>query len=170
MRNPPQPPPPWNPAGDDHDCHQPEQDPVSTVLQVLGAIVGSALVGATVYAVHQLATPALPQQPTPSTKPKKRQQRARPRSNSRARKAASPPPPAPPPVPVDVADYAAAALLGVSVDATPEEITRALRRAVRAKMATGAFHDQPGADSREAAELISAKNRLMERARRVGKS
>lgn len=72
----------------------------------------------------------------------------------------------PPVVDEDAEDRAAAALLGVGVDASAEEIGKAWRRLVRQRMQAGAFHDQPGADMTETARLITAKNRLVERARR----
>ncbi|MCU1279479.1 MAG: hypothetical protein JWM53_3025, partial [bacterium] len=43
----------------------------------------------------------------------------------------------------DAQDRAAAALLGVRVDASADEIGKAFRRLVRQKMQAGAFHDQP---------------------------
>ena len=93
--------------------------------------------------------------------------RAQAEAQRRAR-AAAPPPPAAEPDDDERQDREAAALLGVDVDASADDIAKAWRRLVRQKMEAGAFHDQPGADVAETARLISAKNRLLERARRRG--
>lgn len=61
----------------------------------------------------------------------------------------------------------ATSLLGVSVDASADEIRAAFRRCVKERMRTdGGFHDRGGdtTDPR-AQELIDAKNLLLERAR-----
>ena len=94
----------------------------------------------------------------------------RPRARAAGPPAAAPPPPPPlqDEIEDDVMDARAAATLGVHVDATADQIGAAWRRLVRKKMAAGAFHDQPGANHDETAALISAKNRLIERARRRG--
>lgn len=73
--------------------------------------------------------------------------------------------PLPPRAPVDENAQtllSAARLLGVSVEATPDEI----RAALRAKMADGA-HPDHGGDEAAAKRLIAAKNLLIEHARRA---
>ena len=55
----------------------------------------------------------------------------------------------------------AAALLGVELDASPDEI----RRALRAKLTATAAHPDHGGDCEEASRLIAARNLLVERAR-----
>jgi hypothetical protein len=53
----------------------------------------------------------------------------------------------------------AASVLGVSVDAPPDEIRAALRRKITAR----AIHPDQGGDGEEAARLIAAKNLLLDR-------
>jgi hypothetical protein len=53
----------------------------------------------------------------------------------------------------------AAKLLGVSVDAPPDEI----RAALRTKITERAIHPDQGGDGNEAARLIAAKNLLIDR-------
>jgi hypothetical protein len=55
----------------------------------------------------------------------------------------------------------AATLLGVSLDATPDQI----RAALRAKMGEARVHPEHGGDPDLAKRLIAAKNRLIERAK-----
>lgn len=62
---------------------------------------------------------------------------------------------------VDDEDVRAAALLGVPVDASEDEI----RGALRARLAVSQLHPDHGGDGEEAKELIAAKNLLVERAR-----
>ncbi|PZR67388.1 MAG: hypothetical protein DLM63_06670 [Solirubrobacterales bacterium] len=63
--------------------------------------------------------------------------------------------------------YDAADLLGVRVDASPDEVRAAFRRCVKAALATDiGFHDHGGDDTDPRAQrLIAAKNLLIERAR-----
>lgn len=62
---------------------------------------------------------------------------------------------------------AAANVLGVSTDASADEVRAAFRAKVKERVAIGAFHDQRGsATDREAQELIDAKNLLIERSRK----
>jgi hypothetical protein len=56
---------------------------------------------------------------------------------------------------------AAARLLGVSLDASTDEI----RRALRVKLASSGLHPDHGGDGVEAARLIAAKNLLVARVR-----
>lgn len=70
---------------------------------------------------------------------------------------------------VNVEDAAsdAADLLGVSVDATADDVRAAFRAKVKDRMAAGAFHDQRGGETdRDAQQLIEAKNLLIERSRK----
>ena len=69
-------------------------------------------------------------------------------------------PPAPPP---DTEAQAAAQLLGVGLDASPDEI----RAALRAKLANSRIHPDQGGDGEEARRLMAAKNLLISRARGV---
>lgn len=62
---------------------------------------------------------------------------------------------------IDDDEARAAALLGVSLDATEDEI----RAALRAQLAFSRLHPDHGGDEDEAKELIAAKNLLVERAR-----
>jgi hypothetical protein len=55
----------------------------------------------------------------------------------------------------------AAALLGVSLDASADEI----RRALRVKLGSSRLHPDHGGDGVEAARLIAAKNLLIDRVR-----
>ncbi len=57
----------------------------------------------------------------------------------------------------------AARLLGVSIDASEDEI----RAALRAHLASSRLHPDQGGDGEEAKRLIAAKNLLAERARRM---
>src|SRR4051812_4153218 len=54
----------------------------------------------------------------------------------------------------------AASLLGVTLDASPDEI----RAALRSKFAESRLHPDHGGDGEQAKELIAAKNLLVERA------
>jgi hypothetical protein len=78
-----------------------------------------------------------------------------------------PPPPAdeqaeevPAPV-IDERATKAAALLGVDVDSTEDQI----RAALRARLASSRLHPDHGGDGEEAKQLIAAKNLLIERAK-----
>lgn len=64
---------------------------------------------------------------------------------------------------VDSETANAAALLGVAVDASADEIRAALRRALSASR----LHPDHGGDGEQAKTLIAAKNLLIERARAV---
>jgi hypothetical protein len=68
-----------------------------------------------------------------------------------------------PAVVVDVAAANAAAILGVAVDASADEI----RAALRARLSASRLHPDHGGDGEEAKRLIAAKNLLIERARAV---
>ena len=68
-------------------------------------------------------------------------------------------PPAAPPLP-DVVE--AATLLGVSIDATEDQ----LRAALRSRLSSSRIHPDHGGDAEAAKCLIAAKNLLVERARR----
>lgn len=61
----------------------------------------------------------------------------------------------------DTAALDAATLLGVPLDAAPDQI----RAALRAKLATSRVHPDQGGDVEAAKRLISAKNLLIDRAR-----
>ena len=54
----------------------------------------------------------------------------------------------------------AADLLGIDVDATPDQV----RAALRARLAKSRIHPDQGGDGEEARQLIAAKNLLVERA------
>ncbi|HEY2743977.1 MAG TPA: J domain-containing protein [Polyangia bacterium] len=71
--------------------------------------------------------------------------------------------PEPPPPVIDDATASAAAALGVSVDATADEI----RAALRARLSSSRLHPDQGGDGEEAKRLIAAKNHLVARARAV---
>ena len=62
---------------------------------------------------------------------------------------------------VDDDIHRAAAVLGVDVDASADEI----RAALRERLANSQLHPDQGGDGEEAKELIAAKNLLIERAR-----
>jgi hypothetical protein len=62
---------------------------------------------------------------------------------------------------VDDDEARAATLLGVSLDASEDQI----RAALRAQLASSRLHPDHGGDEDEAKELIAAKNLLVERAR-----
>ncbi len=69
------------------------------------------------------------------------------------------------PEPDDVTEArAAAALLGVALDASIDEIRAALRR----KLGASGLHPDHGGDGEQAKRLIAAKNLLVERARQPG--
>ena len=62
----------------------------------------------------------------------------------------------------------AAALLGIDLSATVDEIRAAFRERVKCEMRSGTFHDQGGeATDDQARRLIAAKNLLIERATEV---
>ncbi|HEY2733097.1 MAG TPA: J domain-containing protein [Polyangiales bacterium] len=71
------------------------------------------------------------------------------------------PTPEQPPVIVDEEVASAAAVLGVSVDASADEI----RAALRARLSSSRLHPDQGGDGEQAKILIAAKNLLIERAR-----
>ena len=62
---------------------------------------------------------------------------------------------------VSAEELSAAMILGVSLDATEDEI----RAALRARLADSRLHPDHGGDGDEAKQLIAAKNLLVERAR-----
>ena len=76
----------------------------------------------------------------------------------------APPPPADPEPPLPKVDervVEAAALLGVEIDASEDEI----RAALRARLSSSRVHPDHGGDADEAKRLIAAKNLLIERAK-----
>jgi len=106
----------------------------------------------------------VPPQPSPPKRapPKRRASQSRP-----AKKRAAPPPP--PPSPTNAARALAdAILIGVSVDATEDQIRKRWRELVRERMARPeGFHDQArtAAGAASTARYVTAKNNLIERAR-----
>jgi hypothetical protein len=64
---------------------------------------------------------------------------------------------------VDERTASAAALLGVAVDASADEV----RAALRARLSASQLHPDHGGDGEEAKRLIAAKNLLIERTRAV---
>jgi hypothetical protein len=79
---------------------------------------------------------------------------------------------APPPPPFDAEeldDMRAAMLLGVPLNATEAQIRAAWRALVRDKLGGEGFHDQ-GGDPQVTSAYVTAKNRLIERARRMAQA
>lgn len=123
-----------------------------------------AMVGAAVRVFGQVMERA-PQEPKKERK-KQRKRRSRPKG-PQVEPPHVPPPveaqAAPPPVqPLPERAVAeAAALLGVSFDATEDQ----LRAALRAQLSSSRIHPDHGGDGEAAKRLIAAKNLLVERAR-----
>lgn len=98
---------------------------------------------------------------------------ATPPSSGRPPSGRPPPPPprsssAPPPsfTQEDVEDMRAAMMIGVPLNATEAEIRAAWRALVRDKLGREGFHDQ-GGDPEVTSAYVTAKNRIMARARRI---
>jgi hypothetical protein len=134
---------------------------------LLGATLGAMFVGAAIgIGARVVADRIASQRKTPGRRPFSAED-IREVIIERARGAAKreTPPPPPPGDPNEEADRAAASRLGVPVDASETQIRARWRELVRSKLAGEGFHDQ-GGDHETTSAFVTAKNRLIERARR----
>lgn len=152
-----------------HDEEPPAAEPSDPVSDFLiGAAVGTLFFFGS-YALGKVVeqrgkrlatTPPAPPPGPPRYAPPPRYATRRPQAAARR-----PPPPPTTQAPADVEEHTAAALLGVSVDASEEQIRAAFRAIVKTKLERGGFHEQ-GGDVAETQHYTAAKARLVERARR----
>lgn len=155
-----------------------------TTGEIVARIAGTALLGGIAYALHRYGDKnpfiaaaieafedahAFPD-PEPSPPPPPAPARSKPRRAKHRRARVSPPPPPPKELSPEELDQRAAALLGVPLDASEDTIRAAFRRVVTERLNRGrGFGDlaTSTADQRATLEATNAKNRLMERARRM---
>jgi len=129
--------------------------------KIVGAVVSGAVAGLNAYLAAEAARAAAaarggyPPPPYDQPPPPPR--------------ASAPPPPSPPIDPIDpeeLDDMRAAMLLRVPLNASETQIRAAWRALVRDKLGKEGFHDQ-GGDPRVTSAYVTAKNRLIARARRM---
>lgn len=136
-----------------------------SMADLLGATLGAMFVGAAIgIGARVVADRIASQRKAPHGRRPLSEQDIREvieRARAAAKREAPPPPPRDP---NDEADRAAAALLGVPVDASETQIRARWRELVRSKLAGEGFHDQ-GGDHETTSAYVTAKNRLIERAR-----
>lgn len=180
--------PPWEMPPEDEESEaaqlprQAERGP--TIGEVMAASIVSAGVGLSVFLMNRYgvriwfdnvlapAPAATPPSPPASRRRGRRGRGETGTRGGRVRVDATMPasrPPAPPPRPAALSpaesDEAAAALLGVQLDATEADINAAYKRVVRQRLGAGGFGDQ-GGDPEDTATINAAKARMKERARR----
>ena len=173
----------WHPIPPTEERDQPVSAEV-----IATKLATAALIGASAYVLHRQGdlggavarvldaifnpTQIPPDAAAPPPAPPRRRTKKRTAKRRAAR--AVPPPPPPPRAPSAEAEAArAAALLGVSLAATEDDIRAAFRRAVTERLRQGhGFGDQAQTSEDRAATLLltNAKNRLVERARAQGRA
>jgi len=124
--------------------------------RIFGAVVSGAVAGLNAYLAAEAARAAAATRgaPSPPYEPPPR---------------ASTAPPPPPFDSEDLDDMRAAMLLRVPLNATEAQIRAAWRALVRDKLGGEGFHDQ-GGDPQVTSAYVTAKNRLIERARRMAQA